>query len=102
MMCLDDLQEKFCVAHFDYITEEECKALEIPNGSLRLTPQMLGYSKHSEALELAKKSEIENVVVIQESDVYKTDRPFYAFSEILEMTERAQLACVVQSFKREG
>ncbi|MCM8529032.1 MAG: hypothetical protein NE327_21090 [Lentisphaeraceae bacterium] len=99
MTHLEDLQDKFCVAHFEYMTEEECKAMQTPNGSLRLTPQLTGYRKHSDALEVAKKSEVKNVVVIQECDIYETDRPFYDFSEILEMTERAQVSCVVQSFK---
>lgn len=101
MTCLADYQEKYCVAHYEYIPESECKALEIPNGSLRLTPQMTGYRKHSDAAQLIENSTVENAVVIHESAIFNTDRPFYAFSEILEMSQSAQLSSVVQAFKRE-
>lgn len=100
MTALSNYQEKFCVAHYEYMSEDECKSLEIPNGSIRLTPQLTGYRTHSEASEIIQNSGVENAIVILECDVFNTDRPFYALSEIIDLNNSAQLSCVVQAFKK--
>ena len=100
MSVVAEHQEKYCVARFEYIPEKECEALEIPNGSLRLTPLIEGHETHSEAAQFIQKAVLDDAVVIKQSETCNTDRPFYGVSEILEMSQRAQLSSVVDAFKR--